>query len=468
MSPRNTWLTFFAVSALSAVGIGVGIYYEIDAIEQTSIAADGIATEIAKSRKTIEGTPSLEREVIVLREMSQVISQILPDEEGVNNLINTLYAYSGEAGVEVSSYKPKPSGSKAGAKSAFESVAYSLVLKGDTFKLIDLLNRIETHSRLVTIPGFTLSASSRRDIEDDGVAAHSITLEVETYTYERKGKTQPVKIDGYERKRDLLAGEIARRRQALSLSRYNYRGPRGRRDPWVDPRVPANVSDESALGVQDQMDLVEALNLKMQGILESWAEVEASPNELARMLARRDVEKAVANIQEDLRRLESDGQITYVPAKKRLRNDVYDPLDELIKLLEDDTPSGPSREVLTELYESMHDHIELGEYALALEAYGLMKANMDMVTGDPVRMNIVKAIKEAQWEAQTLSEFEKIDLNIGGVAIIEGRPPAIVLNGRAIGVGDRIVKGEDELEVLDIRPNEIDFYFRGVVLTRIF
>ncbi|MFT4543230.1 MAG: Tfp pilus assembly protein PilO [Planctomycetota bacterium] len=468
MSPRNSWLTFFGSGLLSAIGLGVVIYYEIEDIEKTELEAETIATEIASARKTIEGTPSLEREVIVLREMSEVISQILPDEEGVNNLINTLYDYSGDSGVAVTSYKPKPAANRAGSRSAFESVAYTLALKGDTFKLIDLLNRIETHSRLVTVPAFTLSASSRRDIEDDGVASHSITLDVETYTYERKGSVEPVKIDGYERKRDLLAGEISRRRQALSLARYNYRGPRGRRDPWIDPRVPAHVTDESALSVQDQMDLVEGLNMKMKVVLEEWTEVEEAPNELARMLARRDVERAVADLQEDLRRLEADGQISYVPAKKRLRNDVYDPLDELLALLADDTPTGPSREVLTELHESMHEHISLGEYALALDAYSLMLPNLEMVVGDPIRMHIVNAIKEAHWEAQTLSEFEKIELNIGGVAIIEGRPPAIVLNGRAIGIGDRVVKGEDELELLDIRPNEIDFYFRGVVLTRIF
>ena len=115
---------------------------------------------------------------------------------------------------------------------------YTLSLEGDAFQLLDFMNMIESHKRFMRVPTFRIQAAQRTQMEKEGVIAHRIQLDVETFVYEPKKDQKTVKIDGYDRKRDLLLGEIQRRRQDLALMPFSYRGQRGRRDPWIDPRVP--------------------------------------------------------------------------------------------------------------------------------------------------------------------------------------------------------------------------------------
>lgn len=116
----------------------------------------------------------------------------------------------------------------------------------------------------MVIPSYSITSASRQQVEDDGQALHKIQLDVETYSYVPKGAVKAVRIEGYERKRDLLAGEIARRRNALTLTTFNYRGARGRRDPWVDPRVPLLDGEPNAPSVPEQMAIIDDLSRRVK------------------------------------------------------------------------------------------------------------------------------------------------------------------------------------------------------------
>lgn len=466
MSERRLWIGLVGGGVLAGAAFGGLIYMKHQDIERAREEVAGLRASIESARKTIEGTAALEREVIVLREMSEVIGTILPTSEEVNNLIHTLHAYSGQAGVRTTSYKRKPDHARGTRKADFDKVAYTLTLEGDTFQFLDMLNRVETHSRFIAVPAFKLTAASRKSVEDDGIARHKIQIDLETYMFEPPNKIKQASIEGFERKRDLLLGEINRRKQALMLASYNYRGPRGRRDPWVDPRVPASVEEESALSVQEQMDLVEEMRQRMDEAHSQWDAVENAENVLAAMIARRDLEEVLALLEEDLRRLENDGLITYVPAQKRLKNDVYDPLDALRRqVAESQGLLGPSKEMLVQVADAMERHIDEGEFELALDTFETIQNSLDLVKGDPVRAQLADRVRQLAEDGQTLLDFQAIQLVIGGVAIIEGMPPAIIINGRSLTIGDLV---GNELEIVDIRPGEIDFYFRGLILTKVF
>jgi Tfp pilus assembly protein PilO len=459
------WAIMVSVSSLLAAGIGFMIYMKIEEVQQARVAVSTLETEISTARNTIAGTAALEREVIVLREVADVIEEILPDSEGVNNLIRTFHEYFGEAQVTATSYKRKPDTSRGRKTGAFDKVAYTLTLEGDIFQFMDLLDRLETHSRFMAVPGFKLTSTDRMQIEDDGFARHRIRLDVETYRYEPQSTSEATSIEAYDRKRDLLAGEINRRRQALTLAQYNYRGSRGRRDPWIDPRVPANATSESALSVQEQMDLVEDLRLRLIEAEAQWTAMENAENVLAVMIARRDLEEVLLKIEEELRRTEAAVLITYVPAQKRMKVDVYDHLDELrAKVTESTGVLGPSKEALEQIMAAMDRNLEAGEYELALDAFATIERSLPLVKGDPVRTALANQLQERAEDAEILHEFDQIDLDIGGVALIEGLNPSILINSRSLGIGDII----SELEILEIRPSEIDFFFRGVILTRVF
>lgn len=467
MSEKKVWIGIVAGSVLAAAGIGSLIYFQEGDIESARQDIENVKTRINTSRSTIKGTPDLEHEVIVLREISETINQILPTTEDLTNLIDDFYQYATDSSVRSTSFKRKPDRSNGrGAAKAFEKVGYTLTLEGGIFEFLDFLNRIETHSRFMGVPSFKVSSVTRQQLEREGEALHKIQVDVETYTYTTKGTANPVKIDGYARKRDLLAGEINRRRKALTLSTFNYRGDRGRRDPWIDPRVPEN-DGPLTMPVQEQLHKVDELAAMLVTAQERWTEVQGAQNVLDRMVKKDELAQVMAALDEELRRLESTGAITYVPAQKRLQNEVYDAREMLLMAIEmEPDQTGPRRAEMDELLASMSEHIQLGEYELALQAFNVMEPALDEIDGeDLIRQALAEELRALALEAKTVRDFQNIELEFGGSIIIGDGSPVILINGLSYQIGDSVAPG---LEVAAIRKEEVDFYFRGFVLTRVY
>tara|TARA_R110002126_G_scaffold11114_3_gene50421 strand:+ start:16608 stop:18005 length:1398 start_codon:yes stop_codon:yes gene_type:complete len=465
MNEKKAWLTVGIVSFLIAGGAGFAIYTKRKDIDETEASIAKLHTDIDTARRTIEGTSDLEREVIVLRELAGAFEQILPNGAEVTNLIQNFYRYSGEAGVEPTSFKPKTTTTRGRTATDFDKVAYTLTLSGDTFQFLEFLDRIETHSRFMAVPSFKLTSSSRTDMEKFGYAKHKIQLDVETFVYQPKRQAKNVSIEGYNRKRDLLAGEINRRRQALTLSTFNYRGARGRRDPWIDPRVPVE-DNPSGLTVPEQNTKVEELVALFSTAQEQWVEVQTAPDILTRMVLRRDLVASLAVLEDELRKIDKQGLITFTPAVKRLQNEVREPLEDLRKEIDQTSNiEGPTREEMEQVLATMHRNIGEGHFDLALQAFAEIKNTLDLVQGDPAREELAAELLVIADDADILREFDSIELAFGGQAIIEGRPPVVILNGKQLKIGDVIDPG---MEILDIQLREVTFAFRGVELTRKF
>ena len=126
---------------------------------------------------------------------------------------------------------------------------------------------------------------------------------------------------------------------------------------------------------------------------------------------------------------------------------------------------GPLKEELEQVVRHMRKNIEAGDYMLALQDYDSIKAGLELVQGDPGRMELADELRVLAEEADILREFESIDIQFGGQALIEGHSPAVLLNKKTLSVGDLLQPG---VEIVAIRPFEVDFAFRGVVLTRSF
>ena len=105
MSDRKNMLLTAGFSALIAIGIAVLIYLKMGEIADARHSVTKLHSDIETARRTIEGTSTLEREVIVLREIAPVFEAILPTTEDVNNLIQDFYRYSNEAKVRPTSFK---------------------------------------------------------------------------------------------------------------------------------------------------------------------------------------------------------------------------------------------------------------------------------------------------------------------------------------------------------------------------
>ncbi len=465
MKERPWWLYIAGGGALLAAGLGALVYMQYGKIDAARNEITTLSTSIDSARKEIEGTAAQEREVIVLRELTETMKQILPDNDDVNNLVRTFQRFSEESKVRISGLKRKTTNAR--DKSDFDKVAYTLSFEADAFQVLDFLDMIESHSRFMRVPTIRMTAAQRAQIENDGFPSHRIQMDVETYVYEPKNDAKPVAIDGYDRKRDLLMGEINRRRQSLAVSTYSYRGARGRRDPWIDPRVPLLGDGQSALSVPEQMDLVQGLCDRAADVTAKWKQVkDPEINVIQSMLIRSDLEDTLATLEEDVRRIEAEHSVRYVPSERRLQSEVMDVITNIrTELVAFEAGSGPSNDTLREIEETMISHQEQGEYKLMLEAFEVIDSRLALVEADPLRKPLVDRLRELAHEARTILDFEKIQLDITGIAIVQDLPPVAVINGKSLGVGDML---NYEITVHAIRTDAIEFIFRGVIFARRF
>lgn len=463
MNAKHWWLGTAGGGGVLALGLGLLTYFELQNIEALRQDVASTRIKIDGHRALIQGSAALEREVIVLREMSEVIKGILPDQEDVYNLSRTFQRFSDEAGPRIRGLRQTQARGRAmQQQSAFDEVAYTITMEADAFQFLDFMHRLESHERFMRIPRFKISSAPRLQVETDGYAAHKISLDVETFVYDPKAGSKPVSIEGYERKRDLLVGEINRRRQALLVKEHTYRGGRGRRDPWVDPRVPVSEDGGSALTVQEQMDLVQDLADRTQAILAQVSGMRQAQNVIEEMVARADLEQALANIEEDLRRLMAEGAIRYVPSQRRLQVEVVDVVAQVRNdLVAAEGGRGPSTEKLHQVLEAMNNHFAREEYGLMLEAYRLVDGQLEFVQADPARRPMVVELQRLARIASTVRDFEKYDIKVSGIAIRSGTPSVALINGRALSAGDLL---NNELLVHEITREEIQFVFRGVIL----
>lgn len=463
---RKVWIAVVGGGTLCALGLGGLLWWQNGQIEEARGQVATLRGSIDSSRKLIEGTGALEREVIVLRELTEVMKGILPDNNDVNNLVRTLQRFSDESGVRIAGLKKKADPVNKKDKSDFDKVAYTLSLEGDAFQFLDFLDLLESHSRFMRVPSFRMTAAARSELEKEGVPSHKVSIDVETYVYEPKKDQKAIKIDGYDRKRDLLLGEIDRRKGSLQVSTYAYRGARGRRDPWIDPRVPVQPDAPSVLSVQEQMDLVQALADRTQAVLAQWGAVRAAENVIVEMMTRAEMEESLAVLEEDVRRAVAEKAIVYVPSQTRLSVEVVDPLDDLRRqLAESEQGRGPTETQLKELEKTMVSHREAGEYKLMLEAFAVVDNRLAAIENDALRKPLVERLRDLAYEARTVMDFEKVKLEVGGVILIEGGAPVVMINGRPVSEGDLL---DRDLVVLAIRREEIEFIFRGIVFARRF
>ena len=448
---------FLACSGL----LSYAIYSKHESIATTHSEIEGLRSEIQTARKEIETTRSVEREVIVLRELASVMRSILPDNEDVNNLVRELQRFSEMSGVRISGLKKKAADSK--DKGDFDKVGYTLQLEGDAFQLLDFLNTIENHARFMRVPNFKITSTQRNQLEKQGVAAHKIAMDVETFVYEPRKDVKQARIADFERKRDLLLGEIQPRKQALTVSSYSYRGPRGRRDPWIDPRVPVQNGIQGGYTVQEQMDIVQALcdrAIKVSGL---WGQSKAAENVIEQMLRRSQFDSEYYALTSAVARVEEERAITYGPSQRRLQTEVRDVLDGLAKeFLANVAVRGPSETQLLQIEQSILVSMERGEWKGVLENFKAVEKDLNMAASDPVRSAIVARLRALEADARVVMEFEKVKLDFGVRAIVREEAVAVV-NGKSVRVGDAVAK---DLVVHAIGKEEIEFLYKGIVFAK--
>jgi hypothetical protein len=455
-------LVTLAVGTLAAIGLGTMIYFQQEEIDRMHDDAAGLRTKIDDGRTLVRGTPTVEREVIIQRETDEVIKGILPNEADINTFVKTLQSFGEKSGVLISQIKSRNNSSRKKGKQDFQEEGYTLTFKADAFQLLSFLDSIETHERFMSVPGFKLSASKRRGIGGQEASLHQLTMDVVTYVYAPKDGSSNLKIEGYDRKRDLLLGEIAKRRGELVVEGFDYRGARGRRDPWVDPRVPV-AGDGPILSVEDQIALVDGLVDRAERVTELWAEFQDADNLISEMKARNSLLEELVPLEDEVRRIEEEGQLLFISAERRFDNEVVSVITDVRGRIENADPGrGPSAVALRESLDTMRTHLESGEYELALAAYEAIEPRLPLVEGDDLRMGLVEQLRKMENVSRAVVDFGAIPLDIKGVIVNSGGAVAVI-NGRSVSAGEMLDAG---VIVQSIQSNEIEFLYQGISLVR--
>jgi len=256
MSDKKRNLLFAGISLLAAAGAGTLIYFQHEGIEQRRAEVATLKKTIDEDRALLQETPELVKKVIIQRETDGVIKGILADDQDINNLVRTLTKFCEESGIAFSSIKKQKDTKR--SKEEFGRVGYALTFDADAFQLLDFMHKVESHTRFMCVTQLKLTAANRSDYTEEELPRHKVNLDLETYVYAPTSKDEKeVKIDHYDKKKDLLVSEINKRAAELRVPSYDYRGQRGRRDPWIDPRVPVDGGPQ--LPIEEQIALVDGL-----------------------------------------------------------------------------------------------------------------------------------------------------------------------------------------------------------------
>lgn len=461
---KKKWLLMLGGGGITACALGVLIYLQRQKIDELRTQSESVRQAIQKDRAIIAKTPELVKKVVVQRETDDVVKEILSNEKDVLDFTRTLHSFAEDAGVTITSLKDSRSAPTArGRKQDFEKVAYTISFEGDAFHLLAFLNKVETHRRFMSVTAFKLQAASRNAYEEDESPRHKITMDLETYVYKPSGHAEAVKIDNYDRKRDLLVSEISKRTAELRIQPYEYRGPRGRRDPWIDPRVEVR-EDKPQMAIEDQLELVASLVDRAHAAELLFGEMRNADTIIEEMKARGGLEEALASLQTDIDRIRDQGILSYVLAEKRFENQVVALVERLSAESENsDVGTGPSLAFLRETLDVMEGHVRANDYERAIEVYRNVEPRLTGAEGAE-RLQIVRALQELDRLSKTVLDFEAIDLDISGIALVEGMRPVALINGSPVGEGDAV---SDELVVRNITPEQVEFAFRGLVLARL-
>lgn len=465
MDERRHFLTVTIGGSLGAALLAGGLYMIHDGIDKKRSELAEVEVQISQARGLVETTPKLEEAVIVHRETDEAVAKILPNDRDVLEFVRRLQSFAFEAGIRMTSYDDKQDVATRDAKKTdFQRVGYKLQLQADIFGLMAFTDLIESDERFMRVPAFKLKAAPRQKLEELGTQPlHSVELEVETYVYAPRSSSKPVEIEEYETKRDLLRARIGARQRELVHTPYDYQGPRSRRDPWVDPRVPAGAVQEGELTIEQQFDLVDRLSEEAKAVaalMEGW---QSSDNLIAEMKARGELESRLAALESEVRRLDAEDQLRFLPAERRFEQEVVLEVERIRQGLKDIDGAALPLSMLREAVDAMYGHMQRREYDLALEAYKGIEPRLQAARIDELREPLVALLREYAEQARTVQAFEELQLDIGCIVDLGPDQRTVLIDGRSYWPGEVI---DADLMVKSIDRSEVTFIYKGVVLQR--
>lgn len=467
-----------AAAALLVVGgLGWLVWSDWTALDETRGRIVDVRGRLDRATADLAKVPATEDAVLLLRETVKEYVKILPNDKEINAFVNQLTRFAQEAGVRVTKLddadaKSRGSRAKKGPVAAFDKVVYRISLEGLSEPVLRFMDLFENHERFVRIASLKMEAerqvaakSSDGPEVETAPAPHRVDLELETYVYDPKSKSQgPVDVPGEAQKLERLRaveGISVDARRDLALASYKRTDRGDRRDVLLDPRRPAGGAGAAHAALQKEQ---EAAFAALKGLLDAASAAAADEAKQAsvvkRLKAREETERRLAAFDAARRASEERREITLEPLRKRVEGELL-PAYEALAAGRDLASRRTvfAAEQATEALERVRGAFAARRFD---EVVALAAELTRRRTGeDPPA--VAAAIDEAESLAAAAAaevEFDGRAFSFGGTVVYrqDAARSVAIINGRPYMPGDRL---DEETSVVAITSSEIAFEFRG-------
>ena len=467
---RKLLIVGSVTSLLCTIG-GGGLFWADQLAAEKLESLASMQTEIRAARAKIKRVPSLEHDVIVLRENVQEYVKILPEQREMNNFIRTASMFQKQAGIPtLTKFEPgKPA--KASKGSSFERYTYRFEFESTLWQFMKMLSLFENYERFVKVKSFSLASGlkKKQSKPQEGNDRHRISMTVETYVYKAPGKSEDITISNYSNKVERKREEILAKRQDISTVAYEFTGARGRRDVFIDPQESKLAMRLDAISLREQEKLVETLRKKIAAAQDLHGRMNDSATTIfVRHSLKGNLLKEIGEIEAEVRDIEEKGYIASSTLKLAWTKDIRDPLDMLSSMVSEspvravDGDRWLTAEMMKKLAMEMKQDLLKGRLQAAMDRYGAVQNKLDVPRLDG-RYTHAKAIAELYVRAKTVFEFETKQLDISGVCINAEGKSAVIMNGLVYVEGDRI---DDEMILKSVERGQVEFLYKGFTLIK--
>lgn len=445
-----------------------GVYHAQGQIEELGRISAEKQQAITVAEGKIAQIPTLEKEVIILRENLAEYVKILPDTKELVAFVRMLNQFERQSGIVGTGLVQKATRADK-SKDRFLAIEYTYDMTATLWQFLKFVNLVENYERFVSIVDFSIQTGGKGKNEDtrDGDIVHTMRVTMQTYTYNGKPAGKEVEIPDYAAQREALREEIWKRMQAIRIDKYEHRGHQGRRDIFVDPRERGDLRNQGP-SPAEQRALVEKYVGEVTRLREILQRMRRPDTTLFEQYS---LEKG---LREGIERLGSEvavgeGRLSYAPYRLRWAREVVGPLEDLRQQIHDVAKTEQKRAdpflpqpELELMVAEMERDCGSGMLEEAKRRYEAVSNRLNVPTTDP-RYALAVAAKAWHHKASTALDFKTMDIRVQGVVVNRGGRSGVLLNGEVYEEGDYV---SDDLLVKLVEEEQVWFVFRGLTLVR--
>lgn len=452
--------------ALGVCGLAAGgVYYTSGLLDEIGAKVTEKSAAIVAADAKIKDIPTIEKEAIILHENLGEYVKILPDSRELTDFVRMLQKFERQSGIRSTGLIQKKAGGN--TKARFSPIEYTYQMTATLWQGLKFMNLVENFERFVSVTAFSIKPGELSANTIDGEVVHTISLTMQTFTYNNGGAHKDVTIPDYEGLKAELREDIWTRMQAIRIDHYEHPGMQGRRDIFVDPREnglaggkePSNAEQRSIMekhiGAIDKMSkTLEKIRAEGTTLFEQWSLEKVFKADLAVTLSAVDTDASM---------------IVYRPYRLRWSQEVVTPLDALKQHGGGVIPDAPKQsdpylpgDEIETLIALMAEECTSGQLEQARERYEAVKDRLAVPATDS-RHSLAVDAKSWHHKASTALDFKGLDLNVQGVVVNGTGSSGVLLNGEVFEEGDYIA---DDLLVKLVEEEQVWFVFRGLTLVR--